>query len=63
MGTLPARVIGGACSLVWPGIMPGAFAVVGAAAFVALSMKMPMTAVVPILEFTRAGPDFSDGID
>jgi H+/Cl- antiporter ClcA len=38
--------------------MPGAFAVVGAAAFVAVSMKMPMTAVALILEFTRVGPDF-----
>jgi H+/Cl- antiporter ClcA len=38
--------------------MPGAFAVVGAAAFVAVSMKMPRTAVVLILEFTRVSPDF-----
>ena len=58
MGTLLATVIGGAWSLAWPGVMPGAFAVVGAAAFVAVSMKMPMTAVALILEFTRVGPDF-----
>ena len=58
MGTLLATVIGGAWSLVWPGVMPGAFAVVGATAFVAVSMKMPMTAVALILEFTRVGPDF-----
>jgi len=36
----------------------GAFAVVGSAAFLASSMKMPLTAIVLMLEFTRVGQDF-----
>jgi H+/Cl- antiporter ClcA len=42
----------------WPGVPLGAFAIVGSAAFLASSMKMPLTAVVLIIEFTRVGHDF-----
>ncbi|WP_313067934.1 chloride channel protein, partial [Achromobacter animicus] len=45
-------------SLAWPDSPPGAFAVVGAAAFLASSMRMPLTAVVLILEFTRVDQAF-----
>jgi H+/Cl- antiporter ClcA len=38
--------------------LSGAFAIVGAAAFLAASMQMPLTAVVLILEFTRVSHDF-----
>ncbi|QKM49815.1 H(+)/Cl(-) exchange transporter ClcA [Burkholderia glumae] len=57
-GALLAIVLGGAWQLVWPGAAPGAFAVVGAAAFLAASMQMPLTAIVLIAEFTRIGHDF-----
>ncbi len=57
-GALLALVLGGAWSLAWPGAAPGAFALVGAAAFLAASMQMPLTAIVLIVEFTRAGHDF-----
>ncbi len=57
-GALLAIVLGGVWSLVWPGASLGAFAVVGATAFLAASMQMPITAVVLVFEFTRVGWDF-----
>jgi H+/Cl- antiporter ClcA len=45
-------------NMIWPGTLSGAFAIVGAAAFLAASMQMPLTAVVLILEFTRVSHDF-----
>lgn len=52
-GALLAVVLGGVWSLVFPGTPLGAFAVIGAAAFLAASMKMPLTAIALIAEFTR----------
>ncbi|MGF6722974.1 H+/Cl- antiporter ClcA [Paraburkholderia sp. GAS41] len=57
-GALLAIVLGGVWNLLWPGTSSGAFAIVGAAAFLAASMQMPLTAVVLILEFTRVSHDF-----
>lgn len=57
-GALLACILGGAWSIFWPGTSLGAFALVGAAAFLGSSMKMPITAVVLVMEFTRAGHDF-----
>lgn len=57
-GALLAIVLGGVWNLIWPGTSTGAFAIVGAAAFLAASMQMPLTAVVLILEFTRVSHDF-----
>ncbi|MFL9915422.1 chloride channel protein [Paraburkholderia fungorum] len=57
-GALLAIVLGGAWSLFWPGASFGAFAVVGATAFLAASMQMPITAVVLVFEFTRVNHDF-----
>jgi H+/Cl- antiporter ClcA len=57
-GALLAIVLGGVWNLIWPGTSLGAFAIVGAAAFLAASMQMPLTAVVLILEFTRVSHDF-----
>ncbi|MGF6771205.1 H+/Cl- antiporter ClcA [Paraburkholderia sp. GAS199] len=57
-GALLAIVLGGVWSMVWPGASVGAFAIVGAAAFLAASMQMPVTAVVLVFEFTRVGQDF-----
>jgi H+/Cl- antiporter ClcA len=50
--------LGGLWSLAWPGIPLGAFALIGAAAFLASSMSMPITAIVLIAEFTRIDHDF-----
>lgn len=36
----------------------GAFAIIGAAAFLAASMSMPLTAIVLVAEFTRIDHDF-----
>jgi H+/Cl- antiporter ClcA len=57
-GALLAIVLGGLWNMIWPGTSAGAFAIVGAAAFLAASMQMPLTAVVLILEFTRVSHDF-----
>ena len=40
------------------GIPLGAFVIVGATAFLAVSMRMPVTAILLLMEFTRAGQDF-----
>ncbi|SET05045.1 H+/Cl-antiporter ClcA [Burkholderia cepacia] len=56
-GALLGVVLGGLWSLVWPGASIGACALVGATAFLAASMQMPITAVVLLLEFTRADHD------
>lgn len=57
-GALLAIVLGGAWSILWPGTSSGAFAVIGAAAFLATSMRVPLTAVVLIFEFTQPSPAF-----
>jgi H+/Cl- antiporter ClcA len=57
LGALLATVLGALWSLVWPDAPPGAFAVVGAAAFLATAQKMPITATVLALEFTRVTHD------
>ncbi len=58
IGGLFATVLGIAWSTLWPGAPLGAFALVGATAFLASSMTMPLTAVVLAMEFTRVGHDF-----
>lgn len=58
IGALLAVVLGSVWNLVWPDAPPGAYAVVGAAAFLAASMRMPLTAIVLILEFTRVDQIF-----
>jgi H+/Cl- antiporter ClcA len=58
IGALLAVVLGGLWSLAWPGAPLGAYAVVGAAAFLASSMSMPLTAIVLIAEFTRVDQGF-----
>jgi H+/Cl- antiporter ClcA len=57
-GALMAIVLGGAWSLIWPGVPLGAFAIVGAAAFLGASMNMPLTAIVLVAEFTRIDHNF-----
>lgn len=57
-GALLAIVLGGLWSLFWPGTPVGAFAIIGATAFLASSMNMPLTAIVLLAEFTRIDHDF-----
>jgi H+/Cl- antiporter ClcA len=57
IGALLATVIGGLWTMLWPGEPLGAFALVGAGAFLASSMKMPLTAIALIVEFTHASQD------
>jgi H+/Cl- antiporter ClcA len=57
-GALIAVVLGGIWNMLWPGTPPGAYAIVGAAAFLAASMQMPLTALVLMVEFTRVNHDF-----
>ncbi|WP_240161229.1 chloride channel protein [Burkholderia sp. Ax-1719] len=58
-GALLAIVIAGLVNHVWPGLSAGAFAIVGAAAFLAASMQMPLTATVLMLEFTHVNHDLA----
>ena len=57
-GALLAIVLGGIWSLIWPGTPIGAFAIIGATAFLASSMNMPITAIVLLAEFTHIEHDF-----
>ena len=45
--------------MLWPGTELAAFAVVGAAAFLASAIRAPITAIVLVLEFTGQGLGFS----
>jgi len=58
IGALLATVLSPVLSLVFPGLSQAGFAVVGAAAFLASSMNMPMTAILLTLEFTQVSHDF-----
>jgi H+/Cl- antiporter ClcA len=40
------------------GVSPGSFALIGATAFIASSLAMPVTAIALALEFTRVDHDF-----
>jgi H+/Cl- antiporter ClcA len=56
-GALMAVVLNGIWSIFWPGASVGACAIVGATAFLASSMSMPLTAIVLIFELTRVSHD------
>jgi H+/Cl- antiporter ClcA len=58
IGALSGIILGGGWNQIWPFIPPGAFALVGGAAFLAVSMPMPVTTTALIFEFTRADHDF-----
>ncbi len=58
IGALMAILLGGLWSNIWPGTPSGAFAVIGATAFLAASMNMPITAVILVAEMTRVNHDF-----
>jgi H+/Cl- antiporter ClcA len=57
VGALLAVVLGHLWNLVFPSVPTAAFAIVGAAAFLASSMNMPLTAIALTIEFTRVGHD------
>jgi H+/Cl- antiporter ClcA len=58
MGALLGTIGGILWNYRWPSTPVGAFAIVGAIAFLAASMKMPLTAVVLGIEFRGIGHDF-----
>ncbi|WP_250515458.1 chloride channel protein [Caballeronia sp. INDeC2] len=57
-GALLGVVLGSVWNGFWPGTPPGAFALVGATAFLGASIQMPLTALVLMIEFTRFNHDF-----
>ncbi|HEV7185686.1 MAG: chloride channel protein [Actinomycetales bacterium] len=56
IGAVCGALAGTAWDLAWPGVPPAAFALIGAAAFLASSMRAPLTALILVLEFTGEGP-------
>ncbi|MDR6971355.1 chloride channel protein [Leifsonia shinshuensis] len=48
---------GAAWNLLWPGAELPAFALIGAAAFLAVTMRAPLTALLLTMEFTGQGPE------
>ena len=58
IGALLGIILGSMWNHARPGVAFGAFAIVGSAAFLASSMKMPLTAIALMVEFTRIGHDF-----
>lgn len=56
-GALLAILIGSGWNLIFPLVNISAFAIVGATAFLAASMKMPLTAIVLMLELTHTNHD------
>jgi H+/Cl- antiporter ClcA len=57
-GALLAVLLGAGWNHLWPGSPAGAYAVVGAAAFLSVSARMPLTAIALACELTRVGHDF-----
>lgn len=58
LGAMLAIVAGGLWNLAFPAAPLSAYAIVGAAAFLAASMRMPITAIVMALELTRVDHDY-----
>src|SRR6201984_3313348 len=58
IGALVGITLGSAWIHVWPNDSLAAFAIIGGAAFLASSMKMPLTAIVLTVEFTGIGHEF-----
>jgi H+/Cl- antiporter ClcA len=58
IGAMLAIVAGGLWNHAFPVVPLSAYAIVGAAAFIAASMRMPVTAIVLALEVTRVDHDY-----
>jgi H+/Cl- antiporter ClcA len=57
-GALMATLLGAFWNWLGAGVPPGSFALIGATAFLASSMAMPITAIALALEFTHVDHDF-----
>ena len=57
VGALLGVVLGHVWNLLFSGVPAAGFAIVGAAAFLASAMNMPLTAIALTIEFTRVGHD------
>jgi H+/Cl- antiporter ClcA len=58
LGAMLATALCALWGQLWPDASPSAFALVGAAAFLASAQKMPLTAAALVLELTRVNHDF-----
>jgi H+/Cl- antiporter ClcA len=58
IGAMLAIVVGGLWNHVFPVVPLGMYAIVGAAAFLAASMRMPITAILMAVELTRVDHDY-----
>lgn len=58
VGALISTLLALAWNAFLPPVTPGAFVLVGAAAFLGVSMEMPFTAMALMFGFTRVGQDF-----
>jgi CIC family chloride channel protein len=57
-GALLGGVLGSAWSLMWPGVPPGLYAVIGAAAFLAATTHGPISSIVLVMELTGRDRSF-----
>jgi H+/Cl- antiporter ClcA len=57
VGSALGASLGGIWLVMWPGSWLAAFAFIGAAAFLAATMRAPFTALVLVVEFTNQGTE------
>jgi H+/Cl- antiporter ClcA len=57
-GALLGGVLGSAWSLIWPGVPPGLFAIIGAAAVLAATTHGPVSSIVLVMELTGRDRSF-----
>jgi chloride channel protein, CIC family len=57
-GALLGGVLGSAWSLIWPGVPPGLFAIIGAAAVLAATTHGPLSSIVLVMELTGRDRSF-----
>jgi H+/Cl- antiporter ClcA len=58
LGALIGIILGSFWNHIWPTQSLAGFAIIAGAAFLASSMKMPLTAIVLTVEFTGIGQEF-----
>ena len=51
-------MLGGAWSWIWPGVPPGLFAIIGAAAVLAATTRGPVSSIVLVMELTGRDRSF-----
>jgi len=57
-GALLGGALGSAWSLLWPGVPPGLFAIIGAGAFLAATTHGPLSSIVLVMELTGRDRSF-----